>query len=202
MPKINLTNTSDENLLLLLQVGNEAAFKEIFDRYDRLLFLYVYRILQSNEDAKDVVQDIFINLWNKKDHLTINTSLKSYLYSAVRNRALNVLRSKDIANRYIASLQMFMEVESSATDYLIREKDITLLIEKEIALLPPKMREVFELRRKNYLSNREIAEYMHVSEHTVATHIKRALKVLKLRLGTMLFLLLLQIINMLSSLPK
>lgn len=190
MPQNNFATISDEDLLLLFQTGDEGAFKEMFNRYDRLLFVYAYRKLQSKEEAKDVVQEVFINLWNNREHLNVNNSLKVYLYGAVRNRALNVLRHKNIDDKCIASLQLLIDAESATTDYLIREKDIMLLIEKEISLLPPKMREVFELRRKEYLSNREIAEYMHISEQTVATHIKRALKVLKLRLSIIAYIIL------------
>jgi RNA polymerase sigma-70 factor (family 1) len=188
MPAINLTSVSDQNLLLMFQAGDEAAYKEIFDRYDKLLFIYAYRKLQNTEEAKDIVQDVFINLWNNREHLNISTTLANYLYGAVRNGALNVFRHKSIDDKYIASLQLLMDAQTATTDYLIREKDITQLIEKEIARLPPKMREVFELRRKAYLSNREIAEYLHISEHTVATHIKRALKVLKLRLSILAYI--------------
>nr|WP_068888778.1 RNA polymerase sigma-70 factor [Pedobacter panaciterrae] len=190
MPSTKLTSASDQDLLLIFQSGDRAAYKEIFDRYDKLLFLYAYRKLQNTDDAQDVVQEVFINLWNNREHLKINTSLSNYLYGAVRNRALNVFRDKSIDDKCIASLQLLIDTETATTDYLIRSKDITLLIEKEISLLPPKMREVFELRRNAYLSNREIAEYLHISEHTVATHIKKALKVLRLRLGIIAYIIL------------
>lgn len=182
-----MINVSDENLLVLFQAGNEYAFKEIFDRYDRLLFVYALKKLGNRDDAKDIVQEVFIKLWDNRSHLNINISLKSYLYSAVRNAALNIFRHRNIDEKCLASLQDLLDTHSDASDYLIREKDIARLIETEISLLPPKMREVFELRRKRYLSNREIAEYLQISEHTVATHIKRAIKVLRLRLNTIAF---------------
>lgn len=190
MPSTQLTSASDQDLLLLLQSGDQAAYKEIFDRYDRLLLLYAYRKLQNTADAKDVVQEVFINLWNNRAQLSVNNLLSNYLYGAVRNRALNVFRHKSIDDKCIVSLQGLVDTETATTDHLIRTKDITLLIEKEIALLPPKMREVFELRRNAYLSNREIAEFMQISEHTVATHIKKALKVLRLRLGVIAYIIL------------
>jgi len=181
---------SDQDLADLTKSGDEAAFQELFNRYDRLLFTYVYKKLQDKEEAKDVVQDVFIALWNSRETLELTGSLAGYLYAAVRNRALNVFRNKNVSDKYIASLQYLIDNTQSA-DHLIRERDITTLIEKEIAALPPKMREVFELRRTAYLSNREIAEKLDISEQTVATHMKRALKVLRMRLGLLAWLYLL-----------
>jgi RNA polymerase sigma-70 factor (ECF subfamily) len=177
----------DAILTDLLKTDDEAAFNEIFNRYDRLLFIYAYKKLQDKEEAKDVVQDVFINLWSVRKNLGLTGELNVYLYACVRNRALNLLRSKNNMDKYIGSLQSFMEDNKDA-DYLIREKDISSLIEKEIAALPPKMREVFELRRKEYLKNKEIAQRLNISEQTVATHIKRALKILRVKLGLMLYL--------------
>ncbi len=176
------SSLSDQGLLELLKSGEEGAFRELFDRYDRLLFIYAYKKLQDHEEAKDVVQEVFIGLWNNRETLELTGILASYLYTSVRNRALNLFRGKIVSNKYLASLQHFMD-HTETTDHLIRERDIEALIEKEIALLPSKMREVFNLRRKEYLSNKEIAEKLEISEQTVATHIKRALKVLRSRLG-------------------
>lgn len=181
------SSLTDQGLSNLLKSGNEAAFRELFDRYDRLLFIYAYKKLQDQEEAKDVVQDTFIALWNNRQALELNASLAAYLYTSVRNRALNLFRGKSVSNRYIASLQHLLD-HTDTTDHLIRERDIATLIEREIAALPPKMREVFELRRKEYLSNKEIALRLDISEQTVATHIKRALKVLRVRLGLLAWL--------------
>ncbi len=185
----NYNNYNDFDLMELLKQGDEAAFTELFNRYDRLLFMYAYKKLQDIEEAKDVVQDVFVGLWNSRKGFTLQTSLTGYLYTSVRNKALNVFRDKDINARYLNSLQQLMDESDIRTDHLIREKDISALIDKEIAALPPKMREVFELRRKAFLSNKEIAEKLSLSDQTVATHMKRALKILRGRLGIVIYLL-------------
>jgi RNA polymerase sigma factor (sigma-70 family) len=77
----------------------------------------------------------------------------------------------------------YVEISNEDTDYLIREKDITLLIEKEILAMPPKMREIYTLKKKYFLSTKEIATELSLSEHTVSTQMKRALKHLKVKLG-------------------
>lgn len=187
---LSYNSLSDQSLLDLLKSGEEAAFRELFDRYDRLLFIYVYKKLQDHEDAKDIVQDIFVALWNTRETLNLTGDFASYLYTSARNRALNLFRNKTVSQKYVASLQYLLNSTQSA-DHRIRERDINTLIEREIAALPPKMREVFELRRKEYLSNKEIAERLDISVQTVATHIKRALRVLRIRLGLLAWLILL-----------
>ncbi|PAW92728.1 hypothetical protein CKK33_04140 [Mucilaginibacter sp. MD40] len=174
----------DSELFALVSNGNYPAFKEVYARYNSLLLSYAFRKLHDKDEAEDVVQDVFIQLWNKRDSLNIATSLSSYLYRAVLNKLLNVLRHKAINDRHVDQLQYFIRASSDNTDYRIREKDFSRLIENEIANLPPRTKEIFELRLKHYLTNREIAEKLGLSEHTVATQIKNALRVLRNKFGT------------------
>jgi len=183
------TKHDDFQLMELLRQGNEAAFTELFNRYNRFLFIYAFKKLQDKEEAKDVVQDVFVSLWNGRKEFTLQTTLAGYLYTSVRNKALNLFRDKNINAKYLNSLQQLLDKSDIQTDHLVREKDIRMLINKEIAALPPKMREVFELRKNAFLSNKEIAQQLGISEQTVATHIKRALKMLRIRLGLVIYLL-------------
>jgi len=185
----SFSSLSDHDLFFYLKDGEVGAFKEIFDRYDRLLFIYAYKKLKDKEDAKDVVQDIFTSLWNNRETIIIKNALQVYLYTSVRNKALNLFRDRQINNKYLKTLQDFINRSSDATDHRVREQDIKTLIDNEIARLPAKMREVFELRRNAHMSNKEIAEQLSISEHTVATHIKRALKTLRIRLGLVTYLI-------------
>ena len=86
-------------------------------------------------------------------------------------------------------MQSFLDTAVPGTDFLVRENDLKALIEKEIHLLPPKMREVFILSRNKRMSHREIADVLAISEQTVSTHIKRALRVLRIRLGVWVYLI-------------
>ncbi|MCW3464890.1 RNA polymerase sigma factor [Chitinophaga nivalis] len=183
------TVLSDPELATLLAADSELAFAEIYRRYSRLLFGYACKKLQDPEEAKDIVQEIFVQLWNKRNTYSMQTSLAGYLYRSVRNRALDLFAHKKVADQYLTSLQHFLDQDNILTDHLVREKEITLLIEKEIAALPPKMREVFELSRKAHLSHREIADRLHISEQTVTKQVKKALKLLKVRLGVLLYLI-------------
>ncbi len=180
---------SDQELTTMLSAGSHAAFGEIFNRYDRLLYIYAYKKLEDKEEAKDLVQEVFTVLWDNREKIRIKESLSSYLYTALRNKALNLFRDRNINDKYLRSLAGFMSMTTETTDHLAREANINALIEKEIDGLPEKMREVFRLRRNEYLSNKEIALRLGISEQTVATHMKRALKAIRLKLGLILYLI-------------
>ena len=180
---INYSTCFDQELVLLLKDDDDAAFKEIYLRYDKLLLIYAYKKLRNREEAKDLVQDVFTWLWNSRKDFSLNTTLSGYLYKSVLNRIFDVVKHKGIIRKYVDSGKHYVEISNEDTDYLIREKDITLLIEKEILAMPPKMREIYTLKKKYFLSTKEIATELSLSEHTVSTQMKRALKHLKVKLG-------------------
>ncbi len=180
---INYSTCFDQELVLLLKDDDDAAFKEIYLRYDKLLLIYAYKKLRNREEAKDLVQDVFTWLWNSRNDFSLNTTLSGYLYKSVLNRIFDVVKHKGIIRKYVDSGKHYIEISNEDADYLIREKDIALLIEKEILAMPPRMREIYTLKKKYFLSTKEIATELSLSEHTVSTQIKRALKHLKVKLG-------------------
>jgi len=180
--------TDEKDLLNKVQNGDRLAFEIIYHRYKGLLYVHASKHLRNQEEAKDIVHDIFSNLWQNRTTLYIQDSLTAYLYQAVRNGVINQQLKSQRADEYINSLQGFIEHVQMDTDHRVREKMLMELIEQEIASLPPKMRSVFELSRKEGLSHKEIAEQLHISEQSVRSHVKGALKILRLRLG-LLFIL-------------
>lgn len=179
----------DAELAVLLRSGDDVAFREIYLRYDKLLYLYAYKKLRDREEAMDVVQDVFAWLLSNRSTFVLNTTLSGYLYKSVLNRIFDIYRHRDIIRQYVDSGEHYIEVDSNQTDYLIREKDIAALIDREIAAMPERMREIYLLKRKGYLTTRQIAEQLGLSEHTVSTQLKRAMKLLKVRLGVVVYIL-------------
>jgi len=182
---------SDRELTTLLNEGDEKAFTEIYERYHSLLFIYAHKKLHNKQEAQDIIQEVLTTLWKKRFDFSLQISLTSYLFTSVRNKALDLFSHKKVEARYFASLQNFIEDSGIHTDFLIRENDLKNLIEKEIDALPPRMREVFLLSRKNRLSHKEIAGIMDISEQTVSTQIKKALRILRVRLGLIIYLIML-----------
>lgn len=187
MPAYDMLN--DEELAVLLKEDNHAAYTHIFDRFYGVLFAHAMKMLQNEEEAKDIVQEIFEVLWIKRQELTLKGSLSSYLYASVRNRILNRISHKKVECKYLDSLAGFIGQGNYLTDHEVRERELRRIIEQEIAALPVKMQEIFKLSRWEYLSHKEIALRLRISELTVKTQVKRALKILKPRLGFILFLL-------------
>ena len=179
---------SDIELTELLKNGDAAAYTVIYNRYFDALYIHAYRRLNNKEEAQDIIHELFTQLWTKRTAIDIKSSLASYLYSAVRNKILDLIAHQQVEFKYMSSLQDFMIHGTCITDHRVREKQLAELIEKGIADLPPKMKEVFELSRKEKLSHKEIAEKLNLSEETVKKQVSNALKILRVKLGTMLFI--------------
>ncbi|MBK0379299.1 RNA polymerase sigma-70 factor [Mucilaginibacter segetis] len=180
---------SDQELLDLLRLGDRSAYTAIYHRYKFILHHHAFNKLRNREEAQDVLQEVFTNLWLKREALQIRTNLSGYLYSAVRNRVLDIFAHREVKLKYVSRVKP--ELSSVPTDHLVRENQLRAIIEKEIANLPPRMREVFELSRKQHLTHKEIAELMGTSEETVKKQVSGALKQLRVKLGVLAYLLLL-----------
>lgn len=180
---------SDQELTHLLKSGDHDAFTEIFNRYNSLLYVHAYHKLKDGDAAKDVVQDVLSAIWIKRDQLDAGNNLGGYLYTALRNKIFDLLARQEVSNKHLQSLQQFLSHGSVIADHLVREKQLAAIIEREIAALPPRMREVFVLSRREHLTYKEIAERLAISEETVKDQVKKALKILRPRIGAMIALI-------------
>lgn len=179
---------SDYDLTTLLKEGDRMAFTEIYDRYFYVLHSHAYKWMRNREETRDIIHELFLSLWEKRETLSFEPSLPSYLSAAVRNRIFNLLSHKRIESQYLTSLDNLVTEGTCITDHLVREKQLTALIESEIAGMPGKMREVFELSRKENLSHKAIAIQLNISELTVRKHVQHALKLLRFKLGIYLII--------------
>jgi RNA polymerase sigma-70 factor (family 1) len=178
----------DEDLFSLLKDSDEKAFTEIYNRYWALLYSHARQMLRDDDEAMDVVQDVFTVFWRKAEEITIVTSLKSYLYTATRNKTLNAINRNKQKDTYLVSLASFIEEGELTTDNHVAFNEFIDQVEKGVAKLPPKMREIFEMSRNSGFSHRQIAEKLSISDHTVKKSINRALKIIKTRLPVIFFL--------------
>ncbi len=161
--------------------GDEKAFEKLFHHYYGHLCLYASQILQDDNAAEEIVQDFFVKLWEKRNRLTIETSVKNYLFRSVKNQALNLIKHNKIKYIYAQSIL------SDTSDYPTGEEsfyEINLAekIEESILSLPEKRREIFRLSREEGLKYREIAEKLNISPKTVETQMSLAFKHLRQKL--------------------
>lgn len=188
---IDYTVITDQELAKMLALGDQTAFAEIYSRYKFILYNHAWNKTRDKQEAQDTLQEVFAMIWSKRATINIGNNLSGYLYTCVRNHILNVIVRKNTHNKYTSSILKFAQTGAVFTDHLIRENQLKALIDKEIAALPPRMRQVFELSRKEHLSHKQIAEIMGTSEETVKKQMSRALKSLRLKLGLPVFLLML-----------
>lgn len=179
---------SDLELVAELRKGDQSAYTEIYHRFKIPLYTFLWRRTQDTELVTDILHDVFLAIWEKREQISYDISLSGYLFSAVRNKLLDIIAHNKVKQRYIDSFYDFIQITDISADDLVRSKEMSALIAKEISALPPKTREVFELSRISNLSRKEIALQLGVSEQTVKSHMFNALKTLKLRLGSFLFL--------------
>ncbi|ERJ58853.1 RNA polymerase sigma-70 factor [Sphingobacterium paucimobilis] len=183
---------NDIELVALVKDNDERAFKEIYQRYYPVLHVHAFKKIDDDETIKDLLQDVFVSFWKNRDQSTINYSLSAYLYAAVRYKITNHILQQKTADKYLNSLQGYIDRHDPIqSDFLVRHNELNRIIEAEINALPPAMRKIFILSRVEHLSHKEIASTLSISDQTVRTQIKNALRILrkKLPLSAYLFLL-------------
>lgn len=179
---------SDAELISFLVKGNHAAYEEIYNRYNSLLYIHAYKKLRNREQAKDIVQDVFVILWTKHKELIDISNMAGFLYTCIYHKILNLITHQKIDEKHISQLTGYLKSENCNTDYLVRERQLQDIIAREIAELPSKMREIFELSRFHHFSHKQIAEQLQVSEETVKKQVKNALRILRTKLGFFVYL--------------
>ncbi|MGA9649560.1 RNA polymerase sigma factor [Pedobacter sp.] len=190
----NYRSLTDNELFGLIQSGDKYAFEEIYERFNGLLYIYACKLVSDREDARDIVQEIFVYLWSNPN-IKIKSQLSAYLYTAVRYKVFDWLDKNKSKSNYLLSLENFIEQGNCITDDYIREREFASIIEKEVSLLPPKMRQIFEMSRQQHLSQKEIAELLHLSDKTVKKQMSNALKVLRLKLTSFISLAIILLIR-------
>ncbi|SMD12421.1 RNA polymerase sigma-70 factor [Pedobacter nyackensis] len=183
---IDYSRYTDQQLIALLKGGDHVAYTEFYDRYFQLLFVYTYKKLRDEAEAKDVVQDFFTVLWMKRELLNFSSSIPAYCFTAINNRIIDLFLHRKVADKYIGCIPI--DQEEAKTDHLVREKQLMAYIEKEIHALPSKMRQIFEMSRKSNYTYKEIANELSISEKTVHRQMSNALMRLRTKLGSFIFL--------------
>lgn len=156
-----------------------------------MLVSFAYNYLKSGEDAKGIVQEVFISVWNNRENLRLDGNLKSYLFTATRNKCLNFLEKRRIKTVSLDApqpgteqpLEHFFIADQAGTEEAMELAELKAVIFDEVQKLPPKCREIFILSRQEELSHKEIAEKLKISTKTIENQIGIALKRIRKRLS-------------------
>ena|SRR2546430_2424744 len=175
----------ERELLDRLRRGDDAAYEAIFRQWYAPLVATTAALLRDRGPAEEIVQDVMLELWRRRETLTLEQSLRAYLFQASRNRALNHLRRLRVETRGEPTIAAAMPTPDQA-DSEVRESELRVAIESAIAGLPDRCREVFELSRIHGLKYSEIATTLGISVKTVEAQMGKALRVMREKLAAWL----------------
>lgn len=175
---------SDEELLRFIKQGEEEAFSLLYRRYWEGLFTTAARVLRSKDDAADVVQDVFLSLWNRRGELNITSSVQAYLQTSARYKSIHFIEKNITRRDYLAVLaDTPVDTAALSPELQVQLKEVQRVIGETVARMPPKMQEVYLLSRQQQLTHKEIADQLGISSETVKKHIQHALQLIKTALG-------------------
>lgn len=172
----------ERELLVRLRRGDDAAYEAIFRQWYAPMVASTTVLLRDRGPAEEVVQDVLLELWRRRESLTFETSLRAYLFQAARNRALNFIRRARVEARGESTIAAALPTPEPA-DSEVREGELNVAIQGAIAGLPDRCREVFELSRVRGLKYTEIAAQMGISVKTVEAQMGKALRVMREKLA-------------------
>lgn len=179
--------TEDSFLLLEMQNGNRRAFDRLFQKYYSILCAYCYRYV-SLQDAEDIVQDVMLWMWENRDKMRIDYSLKQYLFASVYRRSMTKIEQDKTSQRILETYHEDMLATLCDMD-VFQINELSKHIRQAIEQLPPAYKEAFVMHRFHKLSYKDIAEKLNVSPKTVDYRIQQSLKILRVQLKDYLPLL-------------
>ena len=174
---LNSTFNTDQQILEHLAKNDVRAFDFLYNKYFSKLYGAVYKRLQNRELTEEVVQELFISLWERRGVLTISTTIETYLFSSVKYLVIAQYKKNNLFEKYSNSLNPEVN-DTNFTEQVIAFDELNAAYQNSLKLLPERCREIFLLKRTG-LSQREISEKMDISEKTVENQMTKALKFLR-----------------------
>lgn len=173
------TENTEKKWMLDLQQGKEHALQAIFNQYYKYLLVTGYNIIGDNDKAKDLVQDVFFELWKKREQIDIQYSLKAYLRKAVVNRSLNYLKMHKRIDWGEDHFDTQTPTQEVSPQQVLEASDLQSAINKTIDHLPTKCKTIFKMSRFEHFSHKDIAAQLNISTKTIENQITKALKLIR-----------------------
>jgi len=175
--------SDEKELIVRLKNGDMLAFDEIYKRYNKLLYGFAIRIVKFNQDAEDIVHDVFIKIWQNKETLKTDTSFRSFLFTIAYRATINIIRKKAVKEEYVEALK-YLQTEIGVDDVYIQIEynELNETLKQALTELPARQREIYILNREKGLTYSEIANKLNISVNTVENHMVKALKFLRTKL--------------------
>lgn len=177
-----MKDTTDRELLDAIKGGDHGAFEVLFNKYWEYLFGIIFSKLNDRAQTEDIVQDIFIYIWNSRATLNIVNGMEPYLFSAAKNQVYTLFRRSKL--RTSKEEQYDYPTSAGQADELLLFREVDKLVNQELDRMPENVRRCYTLSRKDGMSIREIAKELMLSEKTVSNNLSDALKRLRIHLGS------------------
>lgn len=173
--------------LKALREGDEKAFEKIYLNYYKKTLYFITGLVKSEDDAKELTQEVFIKLWTNRETLDPERSVHSYMYTIARNAAFNFLKHKLVEINYMNEYAA-QNIETETSDEILFAKEMALLIEMSVGKMPAQRRKIYQMSRNEGLNNEEIATRLQISKKTVENQLSLALRELKRVIAGMIIL--------------
>ena len=180
----------DEQIALLLSKKDEAAFEQVFKMHYKNLHAYAFTMLKDEDEAEEMVQQVFFKLWERSEHLSFSGSIAAYLYRAVHNESLNFIKHQKVKAGHQLHVAYSMKNKAEQAQPKMIRKELENKFREALNELPEQCRTVFQLSRFEDMKYKEIADKLDISVKTVENHMGKALKLLRTKLVDFLPLLL------------
>jgi RNA polymerase sigma-70 factor (family 1) len=179
----DIISYNDGELMQEIKAGNMFAFDLLYKKYSKKVFKFGYSILKSTEESENLIQDVFLNIWENRHKVEKDSSIKSYVFTITYNSAISVIRRKARDEKFIEYLQSLQEVNDEPANAELEYNELSERLDEIIKGLPDRQKEVFLLHRIEGLKYTEIADRLNISVNTIENHMSRALKTIRKKLG-------------------
>jgi len=179
---------SDEELMQEIKADNMFAFDVLFRKYSKKLSKFGFSILKSTEDTENLIQDVFLNLWENRNKVVKDSAIKSYIFTLTHNSAISIIRKKARESEFVEYLKSMQEISVAPVNMELEYIELTNKLDEILKALPPRQKEVYLLHKVEGLKYSEIAERLSISVNTIENHMSRALKTIREKLGNYSFI--------------
>jgi RNA polymerase sigma-70 factor (ECF subfamily) len=173
----------DDELMQEIKADNMFAFDVLYKRYCKRVYKFGYSILKSREDSENLMQDVFLNLWENRHKVEKNSSIKSYVFTITYNSSISIIRRKAKESQFMEYLKSQQEITVEPVNIELEYTELTNKLDKILQALPQRQKEIYLLHRVKGFKYSEIAESLNISVNTVENHMSRALKSIREKLG-------------------
>lgn len=198
---MNINTSFESDTFESFKKGEEAAFTYFYNKYFRRIISFSEQFIYDKDEAENLTQEAFINLWQNRENIDSINGIQSFLYTYAKSKCLNFIRHNKVKDKFKNDLlnhkerELDIEILNSIQFDTLELTELERIINESINDLPPKTREVFIKKRFENKKNAEIAEEMQVTLKAVEAHMTKALKILKTKLSDYLFLVFILICN-------